>query len=82
MAVPRVCLVALGENCAAAWGLPSLPGLIKQQKLATAGGALPPPCGPTQDRAAVTVMVILFLFLPLGAQKQKETLALQPRYGE
>ena len=42
IAVPCVCLVALGRPVLPAWGLPSLPALIKQQKLATVGGTLPP----------------------------------------
>lgn len=44
--------------------------------------ALFPLHGPTHDRAVVTVMAILFLFLPLEAQNQRETSALLPCYRE
>lgn len=44
--------------------------------------ALFPLRGPTHNRAVGTVMAILFLFLPLGAQNQRETSALPPRYRE
>lgn len=44
--------------------------------------ALFPLHGPTHDRAVVTVMAILFLFLPLESQNQRETSALLPCYRE
>lgn len=76
---PRVCLAASGRPVLPAWGSPQLSGAHQ----AEAGHGL---CHASHCLGPLTTEQLslswLFLFLPLGAQNQKETLALQPRYQE